>query len=87
MHSQKDEKFDVAVIGGGPSGIIAAGRAGELGTRVILIEKNDILGKKLLMTGNGRCNLTQAEFDTRKLVEKFGGNGKFLFFITICFRN
>lgn len=79
MHSQKDEKFDVAVIGGGPSGIIAAGRAGELGARVIIIEKNDILGKKLLMTGNGRCNLTQAEFDIRKLVEKFGENGKFLF--------
>lgn len=79
MHPQKDEKFDVAVIGGGPSGLIAAGRAGELGARVIIIERNDILGKKLLMTGNGRCNLTQAEFDLRKLVEKFGENGKFLF--------
>lgn len=79
MHSQKNEKFDIAVIGGGPSGIIAAGRAGELGARVILIEKNDVLGKKLLMTGNGRCNLTQAEFNIRELVERFGENGKFLF--------
>lgn len=79
MHSQKDEKFDVAVIGGGPSGLIAAGRAGELGARVILIEKNDVLGKKLLMTGNGRCNLTQAEFNIRELIERFGENGKFLF--------
>lgn len=71
--------FDIAVIGGGPAGMMAAGRAAELGAKVALIEKNSKPGRKLLMTGNGRCNLTQAEYDTRRLVEKYGRNGKFLF--------
>ncbi len=72
-------KWDVAVVGGGPAGMMAAGRAAERGLKVILIEKNDSLGKKLLITGGGRCNVTNAEFDTRKLLEKFKDNGKFLF--------
>ncbi len=71
--------WDVIVVGGGPSGMMAAGRAGEKGARVLLIEKNDTLGKKLLITGGGRCNVTNSEFDTRKLLEKFKDNGKFLF--------
>jgi predicted Rossmann fold flavoprotein len=73
------EKFDIAVIGGGPAGMMAAGRAAEMGARVVLLEKNMILGKKLLLTGKGRCNLTQAEFDIKEMVTKFGRNGKFLF--------
>ena len=48
-------KYDVAVIGGGSAGMIAAGRAGEIGSSVILIEKNKSLGIKLLITGKGRC--------------------------------
>ncbi|MBU1167508.1 NAD(P)/FAD-dependent oxidoreductase [Patescibacteria group bacterium] len=71
--------YDVAVIGGGPSGMMAAGRAGELGARVILLEKNDRLGVKLLMTGKGRCNVTNSEAERRKLIDKFGRNGRFLF--------
>ncbi|MCG2688362.1 NAD(P)/FAD-dependent oxidoreductase [Candidatus Parcubacteria bacterium] len=71
--------FDVAVIGGGPAGMMAAGRAAELGARVILLEKNDTLGKKLLLTGKGRCNITNAEFNLKKLVENYGLEGKFLF--------
>ncbi len=71
--------WDVAVIGGGPAGMMAAGRAAERGLKVILIEKNEILGKKLLITGGGRCNVSNAEFDTRKLLEKFKEDGKFLF--------
>ena len=71
--------YDVAVVGGGPAGMMAAGRAAELGARVILVEKNDSLGKKLLITGGGRCNLTNAEFDTRKFLEKFKDSDKFLF--------
>ena len=59
--------------------MMAAGRAAELGAKVILIEKNESLGKKLLITGGGRCNLTNAEFDTRKFLEKFKAGGKFLF--------
>jgi predicted flavoprotein YhiN len=54
----KDNVFDVAIIGGGPAGMLSAGRAGELGAKVVLLEKNARLGRKLLITGNGRCNLT-----------------------------
>lgn len=72
-------KYDIAVIGGGPAGMIAAGRAGELGARVILIEKNDILGKKLLITGKGRCNITNAESNMRTFCLKLGKKGKFLY--------
>ncbi len=71
--------WDVAVIGGGPAGMMAAGRAAELGAKVVLIEKNEMLGQKLLITGGGRSNVTNAEFDTRTLLSKFKGNGKFLF--------
>lgn len=72
-------RWDVVVIGGGASGMMAAGRAAELGSRVLLIEKNDTLGKKLLITGGSRCNLTNAELNTRKFLEKFKKSGKFLF--------
>lgn len=71
--------FDVAVIGGGPAGLLAAGRAAELGARVILVEKNKRSGRKLLITGNRRCNITQAIFDAREFVENFDANGRFLF--------
>lgn len=50
----------VGVIGGGPAGIIAAGFAGSRGKDVTLIEKNERLGKKLFITGKGRCNITNA---------------------------
>ncbi len=73
------EIYDLIVIGGGPAGIMAAGKAGESGARVLLLEKNKELGKKILITGKGRCNITQAEFDLRKLVETYGKDGKFLF--------
>jgi predicted Rossmann fold flavoprotein len=71
--------YDVAVIGAGPAGMMAAGRAAELGARVVLIEKNPKLGKKLLITGGGRCNITNAETDIRKMVSKYGRKGKALF--------
>lgn len=74
-----NNSFDIAVIGGGPAGMMAAGRAAELGAKVVLIEKNEILGKKLLITGKGRCNFTHNEFDIRKFAEKFGRNGRFLY--------
>lgn len=67
------------MIGGGPAGMMAAGRAAEKGAKVLLIEKNRTFGKKLLLTGGGRCNMTNYEPDTRKLVEKYGESGKFLF--------
>jgi len=73
------EIYDLIVIGGGPAGIMAAGMAGARGARVLLLEKNKDLGKKILITGKGRCNVTQAEFNLRKLVETYGKDGKFLF--------
>src|SRR3989338_1283442 len=75
----EEEIWDVAVIGGGPAGMMAAGRAAEKGAKVILIEKNKSLGKKLLITGGGRCNVTNAELDNKKLLAKFKDSGKFLF--------
>jgi predicted Rossmann fold flavoprotein len=74
-----DKIWDVAVIGGGPSGMMTAGRAAELGKEVLIIEKNSSLGVKLLITGGGRCNVTNGETDTRKLLEKYKDNAKFLF--------
>jgi len=59
--------------------MMAAGRAAELGAKVVLIEKNETLGKKLLLTGKGRCNFTHNEFDIGKFAEKFGRNGRFLY--------
>jgi predicted Rossmann fold flavoprotein len=70
--------YDVAVIGGGPAGMMAAGRAAQRGARVILLEKNNVLGKKLLLTGGGRCNLTNATFDRNLFLSKFHGATKFL---------
>lgn len=75
----KDTLWDVVVIGGGPAGMMAAGRAAELGAKVLLLEKNDGLGKKLLITGGGRCNVTNAEPDLRTLLGKFKEADKFLF--------
>ena len=58
--------------------MMAAGRAAELGARVLLLEKNPSLGKKLLITGGGRCNVTNAEFRREVLVEKYGERSEFL---------
>jgi predicted Rossmann fold flavoprotein len=68
--------YDIAVIGAGPAGLMAAIRAGELKKRVLLIEKNDSIGRKLLLTGKGRCNITNtAPIET--FIEKFGKQGEF----------
>lgn len=71
--------YDVIVIGGGASGMMAAGRAAERGCRVLLLEKNKQLGKKLSVTGGGRCNILNAEPDTRALVAHYGDAAKFLY--------
>jgi predicted Rossmann fold flavoprotein len=70
--------YDVIVIGGGPSGMMAAGRAAECGKRVLIVEKNKQLGKKLDITGGGRCNILNAEADVRKLASAYGDAGKYL---------
>ena len=71
-------EYDVAVIGGGASGLIAAGRASELGAKTILVEKNTAVGLKLLMTGGTRCNLTNYIEDKKILASNFGSAGRFL---------
>lgn len=72
------KKFDVIVIGGGPSGMMAAITAAMNGAQVALFEKNKRLGKKLLMTGGGRCNVTNNR-SVDDLIVHIPGNGRFLY--------
>jgi len=72
-------KLDVIVIGAGASGMMAAGVAAREGKRVLILEKNKVVGKKLSITGGGRCNITNAQYDTRLLLENYGNASKFLF--------
>ena len=71
--------YDVIVIGGGASGMMAAVVAGKRGKRVLLIEKNKRLGEKIRISGGGRCNILNTEEDTRKFLSNFGEADKFLF--------
>ena len=68
----------VIVIGGGPAGMMAAFAAAENGHRVLLLEKNEKLGKKLYITGKGRCNVTNA-CERDKFFENIVSNPKFLY--------
>ena len=79
LTDKRTKDFEVAIIGAGPAGMMAGIRATELGAKVVIIEKNPKPGRKLLITGQGRCNITQNETELKKLIEKFGANGKFLF--------
>ena len=68
----------VIVIGGGSAGMMAAGRAAESGADVLLLEKTVAPGRKLLITGEGRCNLTNTR-DLSDYIEAYGPNGRFLY--------
>ncbi|QIL46263.1 NAD(P)/FAD-dependent oxidoreductase [Vagococcus coleopterorum] len=70
--------YDVIVIGGGTSGMMAAVSAAENGANTLLIEKNKKLGKKLLLTGGGRCNVTNNR-EPEDIIQHIPGNGKFLY--------
>ncbi|MCX6703522.1 MAG: aminoacetone oxidase family FAD-binding enzyme [Candidatus Zambryskibacteria bacterium] len=76
---QTQEKYDVIVIGGGASGMMAAGVAGARGKRVLLIEKNKRLGEKLRITGGGRCNITNDERDIHALLSNYKSGKDFLY--------
>jgi predicted Rossmann fold flavoprotein len=69
--------FDIAVIGAGAAGLMAAIAAAELGRRVVLLEKNRRPGVKILMSGGTRCNITH-DCDNRGIVAEYGSSGKFL---------
>jgi predicted Rossmann fold flavoprotein len=71
--------YDVIVVGGGASGMMAAGRAGELGKNVLLLEKNPKLGEKLKISGGGRCNITNAEEDIHIMLKNYGKAAQFLY--------
>ena len=73
----------VIVIGGGPAGIMAAITAAENGNKVILLEKMERLGRKLLITGKGRCNITSS-LPIEDFIQNTPGNGQFLY---SCFKN
>ena len=68
----------VAVIGAGAAGMLAAGHAGELGNSVDIFEKNNIVGKKIRITGKGRCNITNAS-DCEEHIENTPGNPYFMY--------
>jgi predicted Rossmann fold flavoprotein len=71
-------RYDCIVIGGGPAGLMASISAGLHGARVLLVEKGDRLGRKLLISGGGRCNVTNAK-DVDELIQHIPGNGRFMY--------
>lgn len=68
----------VIIIGGGPAGMLAAITSAQNGNETTIIEKNNRLGKKLLITGKGRCNITSS-IDINDFINNIPGNGKFLY--------
>ncbi|MTW87750.1 aminoacetone oxidase family FAD-binding enzyme [Virgibacillus dakarensis] len=78
--------YDVIVIGGGPSGIMASIAAAEHGAKTMLIEKGNKLGKKLAISGGGRCNVTN-RLPQDEVIRHIPGNGKFLYSAFSIFNN
>ena len=76
----------IGVIGAGPAGLMAAGRAAERGHSVFVFEKNSLAGKKLRITGKGRCNITN-NCDMDAMISNIPGNGKFLYSSLYLFSN
>lgn len=76
----------VIVVGGGAAGLMAAVSAAQSGAEVVLLEKNNRLGKKLLITGKGRCNVTNTA-QLQDFVKNIPGNGKFLYSVFSKFFN
>lgn len=78
--------YDVVVIGGGPSGLMAAISAAENGAKTLLIEKGKKLGTKLAISGGGRCNVTN-RLPQEEVIKNIPGNGKFLYSAFSVFNN
>jgi len=79
-------KIDVLVIGGGPSGLMAAIAAGEQGATVMLVDKGNKLGRKLAISGGGRCNVTN-RLPVEEIIKHIPGNGRFLYSAFSIFNN
>ena len=71
--------YNTIIIGAGPAGLIAGIFAKEKGENILIIEKNEKIGRKLFITGKGRCNITNYTTDTKELISKYKDNNKFLF--------
>lgn len=78
--------YDVIVIGGGPSGLMASIAAGSKGKKVLLLEKGKKLGQKLAISGGGRCNVTN-RLPVDEIVKNIPGNGRFLYSPFTIFNN
>ena len=77
MTEKSKIKPRIIVVGGGAAGLMAAGTAAAAGTRVLLLEKMKQPGRKLAITGKGRCNLTNSA-EISDCIAHFGNNGRFL---------
>lgn len=78
--------YDTVVVGGGPGGMMAAYAAAKKGDKTLLLEKNDRLGKKLLITGKGRCNITN-NADISEFISQVPVNPQFLYSAFYSFTN
>lgn len=76
----------VIVIGAGAAGLMASWKAAERGREVLLLEKNNCIGKKILISGKGRCNITN-NTDIDGLIRNIPGNGNFLYSSFYTFSN
>ncbi|MFA9559096.1 NAD(P)/FAD-dependent oxidoreductase [Evansella sp. AB-rgal1] len=79
-------KYDVIIIGGGPAGLMAAVAAGEYGAKVLLVDKGNKLGRKLAISGGGRCNVTNRAA-VENIIENIPGNGRFMYSPFSVFNN
>lgn len=72
--------YDLVIIGGGPAGIMAGFVASQnINNKILIIDRNKSFGRKLLLTGKGRCNITHNEVDFKKMIEYYNDSGKFLY--------
>ena len=79
-------QYDVAIVGGGPAGLFSAIMCARSGLRVMILEKNKDFGRKLLLTGAGKCNLTQ-DAPIEDFLERYGKNGKYLKHALLSYTN
>jgi predicted Rossmann fold flavoprotein len=79
MIKNNNDIYDVIIIGGGASGMMASSIASFSGRSVLIVDKNKSLGEKLKITGGGRCNITNAEYDIHKFLKNYGKAEPFLY--------